>query len=154
MIFSNRRASSEATSSIMSLTPGLSSDLSRWRRSPPSDLLHEEQKIGHTPMFRDLPVTHPHDIDCFELDLAMGWSDAQERPFMRAVIGLVGRHAFTIGKLPVNLGMKIRKGLAHVGVELPDASLIGRCSGLGGVIDEIVREKFLENIEVSLALNL
>jgi hypothetical protein len=39
-------------------------------------------------------------------------------------------------------------------VVLSFAGLIRGGSGLGGVIDEIVREKFFENIEVSLALDL
>jgi hypothetical protein len=60
-------------------------------------------------MLCDLPVTDPHDIDCFEADLATGWSDAQERRFMRAVIGFVGGHAIAVRKLPVNLGMKVLK---------------------------------------------
>jgi hypothetical protein len=50
--------------------------------------------------------------------------------------------------------MKVRKRFAHVGVELPDTSLIGGGSGLGGVIHEIVREEFFENIEVPFALDL
>jgi hypothetical protein len=50
--------------------------------------------------------------------------------------------------------MKVRKGLAHVSVEFPNAGLIGRGSRLSGVIDEIVREQFFENIEVPFALNL
>jgi len=50
--------------------------------------------------------------------------------------------------------MRVRKRLTHVDVESADASLIGRGSGLGGVIHEIVRKEFFEHVEVPLALDL
>ena len=76
------------------------------------------------------------------------------RAIVRTVIGFVGRHSIAVRQLPVDLRMKVWKRFAHVCVELPDTSLIGGGSGLGGVIHEIVREKFFENIEVAFALDL
>ena len=35
------------------VTPLLSSELSRWKRSPPPNLLHERQEVRHTPMLCD-----------------------------------------------------------------------------------------------------
>ena len=73
---------------------------------------------------------------------------------MRAMVSLVGHHTVAVCELPVNLRMKVRKGLAHVSVELSNAGLIGRGSRLSGVIDEIVGEEFVERIEVSFAWDL
>ena len=64
------------------------------------------------------------------------------------------RRSIAVLQLPVNLRVKVQKRLAHRSVELPDTSLIGGCSGLGGVIHEIVREEFVEDIEVAFALDL
>src|SRR5262245_41329967 len=58
------------------------------------------------------------------------------------LIGLVGRHAFTISELPVNLRVEIGKCFTEVGVELSHASLVGRCSRLRRVIDEIVGKQW------------
>ena len=52
---------------------------------------------------------------------------------MRAVVGFVRCHAIAVGKLPMDLRMKVRK-----------------C----GTIDEIVREEFFKNCEVSYSLDL
>lgn len=70
-------------------------------------------------MVCDLPVTHAHDIDCFEVDLAVSRGDAKERPFMRPVISLMSRHVLTIGKLLVNFRMKVRERGPNKAVELP-----------------------------------
>ena len=73
---------------------------------------------------------------------------------MRAMVSLVGHHTVAVCELPVNLRMKVRKGLAHVSVELSNAGLVRTGSGLRGVIDEIIREEFFEHIEVPFALDL
>jgi hypothetical protein len=39
-------------------------------------------------MIGDLAVLDPHDVDRFEVDLAVSWSDAEKRPFMGAVVVL------------------------------------------------------------------
>src|SRR5262245_1287740 len=104
-------------------------------------------------MVRYPPVTDAHDIDGFELNGAVGRRDAQQRTVMRAVIGLEGRHAFTISKLPMNLGVEIGECFTEVGVELSHASLVGRCSWLRRVIDEVVGKQFVEDVERAVALH-
>ena len=76
-------------------------------RGPSAELLHEGEEIGHSPVFGDLAVTHPHDVDRLELNLAASWRHAQEFSPVRAVISLVRRHAVAIGELPMDLGMKV-----------------------------------------------
>jgi hypothetical protein len=71
-----------------------------------------------------------------------------------AVISFVCCHAIAVSELPVNLRVKVWKRRADVGVEFPNASLIGRGSRLSGVIDEIAREELFKNIEVPFALDL
>src|SRR4029077_8963490 len=134
-------------------TPLLSSDLSRLRRRPSADLLHERQQIADSPVVGDFAVLYAHHVNGFEMNFAMRRSNSEEWPIVRTVIGFVGRHSISVHQLPVNLRMKVRKRLAHVGVELPVTSLIGGGSGLCGVIHEIVREEFFEDIEVAFALD-
>src|SRR5438874_9588458 len=88
------------------------------------------------------------------MNFATRRSNSQERAIVRAMVSLVGRHTVAVCELPVNLRMKVRKGLAHVSVELSNAGFIGRGSSLSGVIDEIVGEEFFEHIEVPFALDL
>src|SRR5262249_17486455 len=88
------------------------------------------------------------------MNSAMGRSNPGELAIVCTVIGFVGCHSITVRQLPVNLRVKVRKRLAHISIELPDTSLIGGCSGLGGVIHEIIREEFVEDIEVAFALDL
>jgi hypothetical protein len=78
-------------------------------RGPSAKLLHEGIEIGHSPVFSDLAVTHPHDVDRLELNLVASRRHAQELSPVRAVISLIGRHAVAIGELPMNLGMKVGK---------------------------------------------
>jgi hypothetical protein len=52
---------------------------------------------------RDLTVLHTHHINRFEMDLAMGRSNAKKRALVRAVIGLVRRHPVAVCKLQVDL---------------------------------------------------
>src|SRR5215471_12916779 len=78
----------------------------RWL-SPSSDLLHQRQEIADTPMVGDFSVLHTHDIDRFEMDFTVSWSNAKEGPFVSAVVRLVSCYSVTVGKLPVDLRMKV-----------------------------------------------
>lgn len=104
-------------------------------------------------MLCDPPVTHPHDIDRLEVDLAMGWSDAQERPFMRSVISLVSRHAIAIRELPVNFRMEVRERGTKIAVELPYTFLVTSRVRLWCMVNEIIGEEFFKHIEVPSALH-
>src|SRR5215469_13676326 len=75
--------------------------------SPPSDLLHKRKEIADTPMVGDLAVLDTHDIDRLEMDFTVSWSDAKKVPFVSAVVRLGRCHAVTIGKLPVDVRMKV-----------------------------------------------
>jgi hypothetical protein len=66
------------------------------------------------------------------VDLAVGWSNAKERPFMRPVIRLISCHAFTIGKLPVHFRMEISEGGTNIAVELPYTLLVRSLSKARG----------------------
>jgi hypothetical protein len=123
------------------------------RRNPPADLLHQRQKIAYSPVVGDLAVLDAHDIDRVEVYSAVSWSDSEKRPFMRAVVRLVGCHSIAIGKLPVDLRMKVRKCGTKIGVECSHTGLVGSRAGLRCVIDEIVSEQFLETIELSPPLD-
>jgi hypothetical protein len=57
-------------------------------------------------------------------------------------------------KLPVDLRMKVRECDANIGVEFSYTRLIRSRAWLRRVIDEIIRKKFFENLEVSPALDL
>ena len=104
-------------------------------------------------MVGDLPVMDTHDIDCFEVNLAVGRGDAKERPFMRPVIGLIGRHAFPIGKLPVDFRMEVRERGANIAIELPYPFLVRSHVRLRCMVNEIIGEKFFKDAEVSPALH-
>ena len=104
-------------------------------------------------MVGDLPVMDAHDIDCFEVNLAVGRSDAKERPFMRPVIGLISRHAFPIGKLPVDFRMEVRERSANIAVELPYTLLVRSRVRLRCMVNEIFGEKFFKHAEVSSTLH-
>src|SRR5215813_9255759 len=105
-------------------------------------------------MVCNLAILYSHDIDGFELDAAVSWSHPKKSPFMGAIVCLVCRHSIGIGKLPVDLRMKVRKRGTHIRVEFSHTRFIWSRVRLGCVIDEIVREQFFENIEVPLALDL
>src|SRR5215510_16235781 len=98
-------------------------------------------------------VLHAHDIDRLEVNLAMSWSNAKERSFMRAVVGLVRRHLISVGKLPVDFGAKIGECRTHVGVELSDPRLVRSGARLRCVVNEVIGEQFFEHLEVPLSLN-
>jgi hypothetical protein len=83
---------------------------------------------------------HTHDIDCFEVDLAVGWSDAKERPFMRPVIRLISRHLFPIGQLPVDLRMEVRERGTNIAVQFPYTLLVRSRVRLRCMVNEIIGE--------------
>src|SRR5215467_10094008 len=101
-----------------------------------------------------LAVLHAHDIDRLEVNFAMGWRDAEERSFMRPVVGLVGRHAISIGKLPMDLRVEVGECQTKIGVEFPNTRLVGSRSWLRRVVHEVVGEQFFERLEVTVSLNL
>src|SRR5215469_673939 len=105
-------------------------------------------------MVGDFAVLHTHDVDRLEMDLAMSWSNAKEGPSVSAVVRLVRCHSVAVGKLPVDLGMKVGECGTNIRVEFSHACLVWSSVRLWCVIDEIVREEFLENVEVSHPLHL
>jgi hypothetical protein len=74
---------------------------------PSAELLHEREEVGHAPVLGDLALAHAHDIDGLELNLTARRCHAQEFSSVSPVIGLVRRHAVTIGKLPMDVGVKV-----------------------------------------------
>jgi hypothetical protein len=88
------------------------------------------------------------------VNLAVSWSNAKEMIFMRAVVRLLCRHPVTVGELPVDLRTKVRECGTNMAVELTHARFVGSRARLRSVIDEVVREEFIENIEVSPVLDL
>ena len=105
-------------------------------------------------MVGDLAVLDPHDIYGLEVNSSMSWSNPKKRPFVRAVVGFVCCNPIAIGELPVDLGAEVRERGSNIGVEFPHACFVRSRVRLWCVIDEIVREEFIENIEVSPALDL
>src|SRR5215467_15339621 len=104
-------------------------------------------------MVGDFSVLHTHDIDRLEMDFTASWSDAKKGPFVSTVVRLVRCHSVTVGKLPVNLRMKVGECSANIRVELSYACLIWSRVRLRRVISEIVGEEFVEDIKSSFALN-
>src|SRR5262245_32269610 len=105
-------------------------------------------------MVRDPAILDTHDVDSLEMDPAMSWSDAKTGPFVSAVIRLVCCHSVTVGKLPVDLRVKVGECSTNIPVEFSYACLVWSSVRLRRVIDEIVREQFVEDIKSSLSLNL
>src|SRR5215469_6552640 len=105
-------------------------------------------------MVGDFSVLHTHDIDRLEMDFTVSWSNAKERPFVSAVVRLVSYHSVTIGKLPMDLRVKVREGSTNIRVEFSYACLVWSSVWLRRVIGEIVREEFIEDVKSSLSLDL
>jgi hypothetical protein len=105
-------------------------------------------------MVGDFSVLHTHDIDRLETDFTMSWSDAKKWPFVSAVVRLVRCHSVTVGKLPVNLCMKVGECSTNIRVEFPYACLVWGRVRLRRVISEIVGEEFIEDVKSSLSLDL
>src|SRR5215471_15827205 len=103
-------------------------------------------------MVGDLSVLHAHDIDRFEMDFTVSWGDAKKGTFVSAIVRLVRCHSVTVGKLPVNLCMKVWECSTNVSVEFSYACLVRSRVRLGRVIGEIVSEEFVEDIKSSFAL--
>src|SRR4029079_3614975 len=102
----------------------------------------------------DLTVDYTHRIDGLEADFGACASDAEKIPSMRAVIGLERSDRVAIDPLPMNLRCEIREGFAQALVEGEDAGLVASATGLGRMIEEIVRKEFVEQGPISSALYL
>ena len=105
-------------------------------------------------MIGDFAVTHTHDVDGLELNLAARRRHAKEFSPVCPVIGFVGRHTISIGSLPMDVGVKVGKRSPEDFVELPRTIFIGRASRLRRVIKKIVGEEFFEHFEIPAALHL
>src|SRR5215470_5735056 len=104
-------------------------------------------------MVGDFCMLHTHDIDRLEMDFTVSWSNAKKGPFVSAVVRLVRCHSVTVGKLPVNLCMKVGECSTNVGVEFSYACLVWSRVRLRRVISEVVGEEFFEDIKSSFSLN-
>jgi hypothetical protein len=105
-------------------------------------------------MVGDFAVLDTHDVDGLEMDFSVSWSDAKEGSFVSAVVRLVGCHSVTVGKLPVDLRMKVREGGTNIRVELSYACLVWSSVWLRRVIGEIVGDEFVEDVKSSRSLDL
>jgi hypothetical protein len=123
------------------------------RRSPTTNLPHEGQQVGDPPVIGNLSVPYAHHIDGLKLDFAVGRSNSKIWALVGSVIRFKGGHAVAVGKLPVDLSVKVWNRLAQVRVELAHAGLVWSCSGLRCVIDKIICEELVEDFELPLALN-
>jgi hypothetical protein len=118
-----------------------------------SELLQNGVQVRHPPVVCDLSVADSHGVNGFELDGLTGGCDAEKVTEVGAVVDLVGcDHVFVDG-LPMDLGSEVGKRLTQTVVEDANAGFIGRGSGLGGVVDEVVGEQFIEQSEIALALD-
>jgi hypothetical protein len=97
-------------------------------------------------MVGDFAVLDTHDVDRLEMDFTVSWSDAKKWPFVSAVVRLVRCHSVTVGKLPVDLRMKVGERGANVRVEISYAGLVWSRVRLRRVIDEIVGEELIEDV--------
>jgi hypothetical protein len=68
---------------------------------------------------------------------------------VRPIIGFVGRHDLAIRRLPMNFGVKVGEGGSQRKIEGPRSGLIGSHIWLGRMVDEIIGEKFLEQLEIA-----
>ena len=105
-------------------------------------------------MVGDPAVLHTHDVDRLEMDFTVSWSDAKKGPFVSAVVRLVRCHSVTVGKLPVDLRMKVGECGTNIRVEFSYACLVWSSVRLRRVIGEIVGEEFVEDVKSSLSLDL
>jgi hypothetical protein len=105
-------------------------------------------------MIGDLAVLDAHDIDRLEMDFTVRWSNAKKGPFVSTVVRLVRCHSVTIGKLPVDVRMKVGECGTNIRVEFPYACLVWRSVRLRRVVGEIVGEEFVEDVKPSLSLDL
>ena len=116
-------------------------------------MLHQGEKIRHTPMLGDLAVVHSHDVDGFKMDSLTSRLHTEECSLVRSVIGLVSRNEFPIGDLPMDLCVEIGERGTKGVVKAPDAVFI-RCGvWLGGMVNEVVSKEVLEDVEIPTALH-
>src|SRR6266481_4735526 len=105
-------------------------------------------------MVGDLAVANAHHVDSLKVNFAVSWSDAEEISFICSVVCLVRDHPVAIGKLPMDLWMKVGKCVANIAVELAHTGFVGRHVWLRCVVDEVVREELFEDVKSSFSLNL
>jgi hypothetical protein len=125
-----------------------------YRRNPTANLLYKREEIADSPVVSDFAVLDPHYINGLEMDFTVSWRDAKKGSFVRAVVRLERRHSVTVGKLPVDLRMKVRECRTNVRVEFSYACLVWSSVRLRRVIGEIVGEEFVEDIKSSITLDL
>src|SRR5215469_5531512 len=104
-------------------------------------------------MVGDPAILHTHDVDRLETDFTVSWSDAKKGPFVSAVVRFVCCHSVTVGKLPMDLRMKVGECRTNIRVEFSYACLVWSRVRLRRVIGEIVVEEFVEDVKSSFALN-
>lgn len=75
-----------------------------------AELLHQGEKVRDSPMFGDLSLAYVHDINGFEVDQSAGWRHAKEWSLVCSMICLIGYHQAAVGRLLMNICMKIREG--------------------------------------------
>src|SRR6476619_5597961 len=105
-------------------------------------------------MLGDLTIDNTHCIDGLEADLGACAADAEKISSMRAVLSLERSDHVAVNALPMNLRGEIREGFAQALVEGEDAGLVASATGLGCMIEEIVRKEFVEQGPISSALHL
>src|SRR6516165_7031625 len=104
-------------------------------------------------MVSDFAVLDTHDVEGLEMDFSVSWSDAKKGSFVSAVVRLVRCHPVTVGKLPVDLRMKVGECSTNIPVEFSYACLVWSSVRLRCVIGEIVGEEFVEDVKPSLSLD-
>jgi hypothetical protein len=102
----------------------------------------------------DLSVSDSHGVDRLESDGLAGGGDAEKVAVVGAVINLEGSDDVAFDGLPMDLGPKVGKRVAQTLVEHPHSGFVRGRARLGGVVDEVVGEQFLEEDEIALALDL
>jgi len=105
-------------------------------------------------MVGDFTVLDTHDVDRLEMDFTVSWSDAKKGSLVSAVVRLVSCHSVTIGKLPMDVRMKVRECGTNIHIEFSYAWLVWSSVRLRRVISEIVGKEFIEDVESSLSLDL
>src|SRR5215472_14399252 len=104
-------------------------------------------------MVGDFAVLDTHDVDRLKMDFTVSWSDTKKGPFVGAVVRLVGCHSVTVGKLPVDLCMKIGECGTNIRVEFSHSCLVWSRVRLRRVIDEIIGEELVEDVKSSRSLD-
>jgi len=102
----------------------------------------------------DLSIAYSHGIDRLELNGLASRGDAEELAQVGAVVGLEGGDDVIFAGLPMDFGPKVGKRVAQSLVEDQNAGFVSSGAGLGGVVDEVIGEEFVEQAEISLALHL